>query len=59
MTFDAFYYTDNEADDGYRVIEAANLQDAKAVLKAQMAAEGIVYRLDALVETAASFAARA
>jgi hypothetical protein len=60
MTFEAIYYTDNENDahDGYRVFEAANLQDAKSVLKALLGAEGIAYRLDILCETAESFDAR-
>lgn len=60
MTFDAIYETDNTDDGGYRQIEAASLKDAKAVLKAQIVAEGThgAYRLDMLVETAASFAAR-
>lgn len=58
MTYDAIYYTTDETDDGYRLIEAAGLQDAKAVLRNQMAAEGKTYRLDMLIETKASFAAR-
>lgn len=57
-TFDAIYYTADETDDGYRVIEAAGLQDAKDVLRRQMAEEGKTYRLDALTETQASFEAR-
>lgn len=58
MTFDAIYYTDAEDDDGYRRIEAAGLQEAKNVLRAQMEGEGKTYRLDALIETAESYAAR-
>jgi hypothetical protein len=59
MTFEAIYYTDNENDDGYRVIEATDLQDAKAVLKAQMEAEGMLssYRLSTLIQTMESFLA--
>lgn len=58
MTFEALYYTADETDDGYRVIEAIGLQDAKKVLRNQMAAEGKTYRLDMIMETKASFTAR-
>lgn len=58
MTFDAIYYTADENDDGYRRIEASGLQEAKVVLRSQMEAEGKTYRLDALIETAESYAAR-
>lgn len=60
MIFEALYYTENEADDGFRVIEAANLQDAKAVLKAAILAEGNHgrYHLSTLIETRASVIAR-
>ena len=60
MTFIAIYYTENDADEGTRSVVAATLEDAKAVLKAAILAEGTHgdYRLGALVETDASFAAR-
>ncbi len=60
MIFNAIYETDNEADGGFRVVEAADLQAAKLVLKAQIEAEGThgYYQLRTLTETDASWAAR-
>ena len=60
MIFDALYITDDETDAGTRQIVAASLADAKAILKSQIDAEAThgAYRLDALVETLTSFAAR-
>lgn len=60
MIFTAIYYTENENDDGYRIIEAASLDAAKAELKAAILSEGThgAYFLSSLVETEASFAAR-
>ena len=34
--FHALYYTENENDDGFRAIEASNMQEAKEILKAQI-----------------------
>lgn len=39
-TFQFVYETDRDEDDGYRVIEAENIQAAKDAFKAQMIAEG-------------------
>ena len=60
MTFDAFYATDDETDAGHRVLDAPGLQEVKAVLRAQLEAEGTHghCRLLELWETDASFAAR-
>lgn len=61
MIFTALYFTENENDDGVRTVEAASLEDAKAVLKAAILAEGTHgagYYLSSLIETPASFANR-
>jgi hypothetical protein len=44
------YHTEDENDDGYRVIEAENMEAAKAINKAQIIAEGThgAYRLSAI-----------
>lgn len=50
--FGFLYYTEDENDDGYRVVEAANIQDAKAINKAAILAEGTHghYRLEAITQ---------
>lgn len=58
MEFHAIYYTDDATDDGYRLVTAAGLQEAKAELRRQLETEGKTYRLDELIETNASFKAR-
>jgi hypothetical protein len=40
MTFEFLYETDNDDDAGYRVIEAASMEAAIAIFKAQAIAEG-------------------
>ena len=40
QTFEFIYETDNDDDDGYRVITAENIQAAKDAFKAQTIAEG-------------------
>jgi hypothetical protein len=49
--FGFLYHTEDENDDGYRVIEAANMEAAKAINKAQIIAEGThgaTYHLSAI-----------
>ena len=38
--FGFLYYTEDENDDGYRVVVAANIEEAKAINKANIIAEG-------------------
>jgi hypothetical protein len=48
--FGFLYFTEDENDDGYRVVEAANIEEAKAINKANIIAEGTHgnYRLQAI-----------
>lgn len=49
------YHTEDENDDGYRVIEAPTMEAAKAINKAQIIAEGTHgnYHLSAIRQIAA------
>ena len=60
MIFEAIYYTNNkDVAVGYRSFKAVGVQDAKAVLKALLTADGITsYVLTSIQETLESFNAR-
>lgn len=54
--FAFIYQTENDNDDGYRVIDADNMESAKAEMKAQIMAEGThgkSYRVGAIQQIAA------